>query len=132
MNCRNVKTWFKLSWVKSYRNCLKGNKNYFELVGGWPWSYCGFKLWLLRIKVQKMYEGNPGEIDFGLSYWEVWVSKGLSYRKSTVLRWTNKAPNQIPERFCIVSMEFLLLRRRHPLWQNIPHSEEEGEMAVVG
>ena len=68
----------------------------------------------------------------------VWVSPrfelaaGSSYWKSTVLCWTNKAPNQIPERFYIVSMEFLLLRRRHALWQNIPHSEEEGEMAVVG
>ena len=31
-----------------------------------------------------MYDGNPGEIDFGSSYHEVRVSKGSSYRESTV------------------------------------------------
>ena len=31
-----------------------------------------------------MYDGNPGEIDFGLSWGEVRVSEGLSYRESTV------------------------------------------------
>ena len=35
-----------------YANDLKGNKNYFEL----PW-----------VKLQYMYERNPGEIDFGSS-----------------------------------------------------------------
>ena len=30
-----------------------------------------------------MYEGNPGEIDFGPSLRDVRVSKGLSYREST-------------------------------------------------
>ena len=32
-----------------------------------------------------MYDGNPGEIDFGSSYREVRVSEGSSYRESTVL-----------------------------------------------
>ena len=32
-----------------------------------------------------MYDGNPGEIDFGLSKREVRVSDGSSYRESTVL-----------------------------------------------
>ena len=31
-----------------------------------------------------MYDGNPGEIDFGSSYHEVRVSEGSSYRESTV------------------------------------------------
>ena len=31
-----------------------------------------------------MYEGNPGQIDFGSSEREVRVSEGSSYRKSTV------------------------------------------------
>ena len=33
-----------------------------------------------------MYDGNPGEIDFGSSYREVRVSEGSSYRESTVVR----------------------------------------------
>ena len=32
-----------------------------------------------------MYDGNPGEIDVGSSYREVRVSKGSSYRESTVV-----------------------------------------------
>ena len=32
-----------------------------------------------------MYDGNPGETDFGSSQREVRVSEGLSYRESTVL-----------------------------------------------
>ena len=32
--CHALITWFELSRVKLYRNDLKGNKNYFELVGG--------------------------------------------------------------------------------------------------
>ena len=31
-----------------------------------------------------MYDGNPGKIDFGLSYRKVRVSEGSSYRESTV------------------------------------------------
>lgn len=31
-----------------------------------------------------MYDGNLGEIDFGSSYFEVWVSEGSSYRESIV------------------------------------------------
>ena len=40
--CDVLKTWFKLLRVKSYRNDVRGNKNYFELVGGS--SYWGFEL----------------------------------------------------------------------------------------
>ena len=32
-----------------------------------------------------MYDGNPGEIDFGSSWRDVRVSEGSSYRESTVL-----------------------------------------------
>ena len=34
-----------------------------------------------------MYDGNPGEIDFGSSQREVRVSEGSSYRESTVCGW---------------------------------------------
>ena len=30
-----LKTWSELSRVKLYRNYLKGNKNFFELAGGY-------------------------------------------------------------------------------------------------
>ena len=35
-----------------------------------------------------MYDGNPGEIDFGSSQREVRVSEGSSYRESTVVAFT--------------------------------------------
>ena len=44
-------------------------------------SYRGFEL--LRVKLQWMYDRNPGEIDFGLSEREVQVSEGSSYQEST-------------------------------------------------
>ena len=69
-----LKTWFELSRVKLYRNGLRGNKNCFELAGGS--SYRG--------KITVIYDGNPGEIDFGSSSREVRVSEGSSYRESTV------------------------------------------------
>ena len=46
-------------------------------------SYPGFEL--PSVKLQWMYDGNPGEIDFGSSYREVRVSEGSSYGESTVL-----------------------------------------------
>ena len=46
-----------------YRNDLKGNKSYFKLAGGS--NHRGLEL--LRVKLQKMYEENVGEIDLGLS-----------------------------------------------------------------
>ena len=58
-----LKTWLELSRVKLYSNALKGNKKYLELAGGS--SFQGFEL--PRVKLQWMYDGNPGEIDFGLS-----------------------------------------------------------------
>ena len=39
-----------------------------------------------------MYDGNPGEIDFGSSWREVRVSEGSSYRESTVL-YISSVPN---------------------------------------
>ena len=62
---KGLKTWFELSRVKLselYRNDLRRNKN-FKLAG--DLSYRGFEL--PRVKLQSMYDGNPGEIDFGLS-----------------------------------------------------------------
>ena len=54
-----------------YKKDLKRNKkDYFKLVEGL--SYRGFRL--LRVKLQQMYEGNPGEIDFVSSYHEVQVA----------------------------------------------------------
>ena len=38
-----------------------------------------------------MYEGNSGKIDFGLSSREFRVSKGSSYRESTVHCTSNKS-----------------------------------------
>ena len=38
-----------------------------------------------------MFDGNPGEIDFGSSQREVRVSEGSSYRESTVLYFINHA-----------------------------------------
>ena len=45
---QGLKTWFELLRVKLYRNDLRENKNYFELVGGS--SYRGFEL--PRVKLQ--------------------------------------------------------------------------------
>ena len=45
-------------------------KYYFKLAGGL--SYRGFGLPM--VKLQQMYEGNPGEIDFGSSLHEVQVA----------------------------------------------------------
>ena len=61
--CHALITWLELSREKLYRNDLKGNKNYFELAGGS--SYRGFEF--PRVKLRLIYEGNPGEIDFGSS-----------------------------------------------------------------
>ena len=38
-----------------------------------------------------------------------------------------RAPDQIPDRFYVISMEILSLRRRH-FWQNVSRSEEHGEI----
>ena len=43
-----LKTWFELSRVKSSRYDLRGNKNYFELAGGW--SYRGFELPRVKLR----------------------------------------------------------------------------------
>ena len=45
---QGLKTWFELLRVKLYRNDLRENKNYFELVEGS--SYRGFEL--PRVKLQ--------------------------------------------------------------------------------
>ena len=58
----HLKSWLELSRVKLFENDRKGKKNYFELAGGS--SYPGFAL--PRVKLQLMYEGNRGEIYFGL------------------------------------------------------------------
>ena len=67
-----------------YRNDLRENKNYFELEGGS--CYLGFEL--PRVKLQQMYEENPGKIDFGSSSREFRVSKGrvIGSQLYTVLR----------------------------------------------
>ena len=60
-----------------------------------------------------MYDGNPGEIDFGSSQREVRVSEGSSYRESTVFnvtpfKWVNKGKKvyelfvEMQEKVCIV------------------------------
>ena len=60
-----------------------------------------------------MYDGNPGEIDFGSSQREVRVSEGSSYRESTVFnvtpfKWVNKGKEvyelfvEMQEKVCIV------------------------------
>ena len=82
MACHALKTGFELSSLKSCRHVpLKGSKTYFELVGGS--SYRGFQLW--KVKLQQMYDENPGAID-GSSKRELFrVSEDSSYRESTVV-----------------------------------------------
>ena len=46
--CHTLRTWFELQRVNLFGNCLKGNKNYFELAGGS--SYRGFEL--PKVKLQ--------------------------------------------------------------------------------
>ena len=93
--CHMLITWFKLSRVKLYRKDLKGNKDYFELVGGS--TYQGFEL--PRVKLQYMYEGNPGEIDFGSSLCEVRVSGSqlYLYRKWDFVQDLPHRENNLPE-----------------------------------
>ena len=45
-----------------------------------------------------MYEGNPGEIDFGSSSREIRVSVGSSYRESTVEERKQKKKKKKKER----------------------------------
>ena len=45
-----------------------------------------------------MYEGNPGEIDFGSSSREIRVSVGSSYRESTVEERNQKKKKKERER----------------------------------
>ena len=45
-----------------------------------------------------MYEGNPGEIDFGSSSREIRVSVGSSYRESTVEERKQKKKKKEKER----------------------------------
>ena len=51
--------------------------------------------------------------------------------KQILLCWPIRAPDQIPNRFYVISMEFTLLKRGHLSWRNIPSNEEPGEKAVL-
>jgi len=42
-----------------------------------------------------MYEGNPGEIDFGSSLRKVQISQGSSYRESTAVLVNNSEPSYL-------------------------------------
>ena len=111
--CHALKTWFKLSRVKSvYRNDLKGNKNYFEFVGGLA-SHTGVFRGRAPLKTPawkamggsgyrafELPEGKITENEVNLlkksrgnRFWfklaRGWVSEGSSYRESTVIshRW---------------------------------------------
>ena len=64
-------TWFELSRVKLYRKWPEGKRKLVRVSGRFE---------LPRVKLQKMYDGNPGEIDFG----SIKLARGSSYRKSTV------------------------------------------------
>ena len=55
-----------------------------------------------------MYDGNPGEIDFGSSYREVRVSEGSSYRESTVFN------------FIVKRKLYFIAGSRSPTVNNIP------------
>ena len=72
---------FSTCRVKLYRNNQKRNKNYCEISGGS--RYCS------RVRVTEgskcVKKIQVKMIDSGLSYHEVWVSKGLSYWESTVI-----------------------------------------------
>ena len=41
-----------------------------------------------------------------------------------------RAPDQIPDRFYVISIEFLSLRHRRLSWLNVPSSQEGGRVAV--
>ena len=78
--CHAPKTWFKLSRVKSvYRNDLKGNKNYFEFVGGLA-SHTGvFRGARISSSSSPKNACVGGYGRFGLS--SVRVTRGKNYRK---------------------------------------------------
>ena len=87
--CHALKTWFKLSRVKSvYRNDLKGNKNYFEFAGG-----SGYRAFELPEGKITGNEVNLSKKSRGNWFWfelaRGWVSEGSGYRESTVIshRW---------------------------------------------
>ena len=84
------KTWFELSRVKLYRNDLKGNKNYFELVGHVYSCSLPVRNNRRRVRVTegKITVKNIKEIQ-GKSIWvrvgaRVRVSEGSNYRESTL------------------------------------------------
>ena len=60
-----------------------------------------------------MYDGNPGEIDFGSSQREVRASKGSSYQESTVYlvlaiakcKLAKILPIHIPPRYLVICLE---------------------------
>ena len=71
-----------------------------------------------------MYDGNPGEIDFGSSYREVRVSEGSSYRESTVFNCNKKkcvvAISDIDiNAVTLVSGGLLSLAEQRPVRENI-------------
>lgn len=75
--CCNFSTWR----VKLHRNKQKRNKNYFKISG--DSKYCS-RVWVTEgSKCVKKIQVTI--IDSGLSYREVWVSKGSSYWESTVI-----------------------------------------------
>ena len=47
-----------------------------------------------------------------------------------LLRRPISASNRIPDRFCVISMEFMSLSRRRSFARNVPSGEERGETNV--
>ena len=47
-----------------------------------------------------------------------------------LLRRPISASDRIPDRFYVISMEFLLRSRRHSFARNVPSGEEQGETDV--
>ena len=102
-DCTTLCCNFSTSRVKLYRNKQKRNKNYFKISG--DSRYCS-RVWVTEgSKCVKKIQVTI--IDSGLSYLEIWVSKGSSYWESTVINI-----------FCNKHFQFYI-ESHSKIWQNL-------------
>ena len=59
----------------------------------------------------------------GLGFCILLVIRKKIPKTMKLLCWLIRAPDQIPDRFYVISMEFLLLRCRHLSWHNVLNNE---------
>ena len=60
----------------------------------------------------------------------LWPFVVKQYTCNTTSTMPIRAPDQIPDRFYIISMELMSLMHRRLSWQKVPSGKEQGEMAV--